>query len=114
MQTMDLWGHSVNLVNNKIFIIGGVGRNSYTNLIYKINPKNYEVSCIDMDDQNGPDLLAFHKTVCYGQKIIVYGGQNEYEVSNKYHTFNCTTQKWTSFKFKHNMHKREHFSAVLK
>ena len=35
-------------------------------------------------------------------------------MSNKYHTFNCRTEKWTSYKFKHNMHKREHFSAVLK
>lgn len=41
MQAMDLWGHSLNLVNGKIFIIGGVGRNSYTNLIYRVDPKNY-------------------------------------------------------------------------
>ena len=33
-----------------MFIIGGVGRNSYTNLIYKVNPENYQITCIDMDD----------------------------------------------------------------
>lgn len=26
---MDLWGHSMNLVENQLYIIGGVGRNSF-------------------------------------------------------------------------------------
>ena len=44
-----------------------------------------------MNDQNGPDLLAFHKVINYGNKLIIYGGQNEYTVSNKYYTFNSFT-----------------------
>lgn len=71
---MELWGHSFNLVNNKIFIIGGVGRKSYTNLIYEIDPESYEVTCIEMDGQNGPDLLAFHVSVRIKDKLIVFGG----------------------------------------
>lgn len=27
-----------------------------------------------MDDKNAPEMLAFHKTVVYGDKIIIYGG----------------------------------------
>ena len=50
MQTVDLWGHSMNIVNGYIYIIGGVGRNSYTNTIYKMNLKNYKIEFIDMED----------------------------------------------------------------
>lgn len=38
------------IVNSKIYIIGGVGRNSYTNTIYKMNLKNYYMEFIDMED----------------------------------------------------------------
>ena len=50
-----MWGHSMNIANSHIYMIGGVGRNSYTNTIYKINLKNYDIEFIDMEDQNGPE-----------------------------------------------------------
>ena len=64
----------MDVVGDKIFIIGGVGRYDYTNMIYEINPKNKSIKSIDMEDWNGPDVMAFHKTIRYGEKIIVYGG----------------------------------------
>lgn len=91
----DLWGHSMNLLKGKLYVIGGLGRNSYTNRVYEVNPENWKITCIDMIDQNGPDLLAFHKVINYGNKLIIYGGQNEYTVSNKYYTFNSITRRWT-------------------
>ena len=38
------------IVNGNIYIIGGVGRNSYTNTIYKMNLKTYHMEFIDMED----------------------------------------------------------------
>lgn len=29
-----------------------------------------------MDDKNAPEMMAFHKTIVLGDKIIIYGGQN--------------------------------------
>lgn len=45
-----------------------------------------------MDDKNAPEMMAFHKTIVFGNKIIIYGGQNDYQVSNKYHTYNTETR----------------------
>jgi len=53
-----------------------------------------------MDDHNGPEMLAFHKTVTFNDKLIIYGGQNNSKISNKYHTFNAKSGKWTYFKLK--------------
>ena len=108
-----LRGHSLNIVNDKIYIIGGISRNSYSNTIYTINLKNWQINEIDMHDPNGPDLIAFHKTILYGDKIIVYGGQTELHITNKYHTFNTFTKKWTFFNLKNNI-KKEQFSSAYK
>ena len=108
-----LSGHSLNIVNNQIYIIGGINRNNYSNTIYTIKLKNWVINEIDMDDPNGPDLIAFHKTILYGDKIIVYGGQTERTISNKYHTFNTFTKKWTYFNLKNNI-KKEQFSSAYK
>ena len=36
MLISDLWGHSMNLVKDQLYIIGGVGRNSFQNILYQI------------------------------------------------------------------------------
>ena len=108
----NLWGHSLNVINNKVYIIGGVGKESYTNFIYEIDLETWRVRIKEMDDKNGPDMLAFHKTVTFNDKVIVYGGQNEQSVSSQYHTFNAKTSRWTCFKLKDRI-TREHFSATL-
>ena len=46
----QLWGHSINLIDNKLYIIGGIGRNSYTSIIYELNLDDWKVRYIDMDD----------------------------------------------------------------
>lgn len=88
MLVTDLWGHSMNLVKDQLYIIGGVGRNSFQNILYQINLKTMKPRQEHMDDKYAPEMMAFHKTVVYGDKIIIYGGQNEYQVSNKYNTYN--------------------------
>lgn len=80
-----------------MYIIGGVGKNSYTNYVYHINLEDWSIKFIEMADKNGPDLLAFHKTIRYEEKLIIYGGQNSYKISEKYHTFNTSTHRWTTF-----------------
>ena len=74
MLVSDLWGHSMNLVQDQLYIIGGVGRNSFQNILYQINLKTMKQRQEHMDDKNAPEMMAFHKTIVYGNKIIVYGG----------------------------------------
>lgn len=110
----DLWGHSMNLIQDQLFIIGGVGRNSFQNIMYQIDLRTMKLRQEHMDDKNAPEMLAFHKSVAYGDKLIIYGGQNEYEVSNKYHTFNTKTRQWTTYKLSNKIGLREHFSVCYK
>ncbi len=106
-----VWGHSMNLIGNKIYVLGGVGRNSYTNKIYEIDPMTWKVELIEMCDENGPEELGFHRALNYGEKLIIYNGFSSRHHANSYFTFNTVTKKWTNYKFKH-LEKKELFTAV--
>lgn len=107
-----LYGHSMNAIGPKIYIYGGFCRNSFINSILELNPDDLDVKVIEMVDKNSPNKISFHRTVKYGEKIIMYGGQNENRISNRYHTYNTITRVWTSNPLKNKMPERELFSIV--
>ena len=108
----SLYGHSMNAIGSKIYIYGGFCRNSFINSILEVNPDDLDVNVIEMVDKNSPNEISFHRTVKYGEKIIVYGGQNENKISNRYYTYNTITRVWTSNPLKNKMPERELFSIV--
>ena len=112
LEFFSLYGHSMDAIGPKIYIYGGFCRNSFINSILEVNPDNFEVDVIEMDDKNSPSKISFHRTVKYGEKIIIYGGQNENKISNKYHTYNTITRNWTSNPLKNSIPERELFSIV--
>lgn len=108
----SLYGHSMNAIGPKIYIYGGFCRNSFINSILEVNPDDLDVKVIEMVDKNSPNKISFHRTVKYGEKIIMYGGQNENKISNRYYTYNTITMVWTSNPLKNKMPERELFSIV--
>lgn len=108
----SLYGHSMNAIGPKIYIYGGFCRNSFINSILEVNPDDLDVKVIEMVDKNSPNQISFHRTVKYGEKIIMYGGQNENKISNKYYTYNTISRVWTSNPLKNKIPERELFSIV--
>jgi hypothetical protein len=60
-----------------------------------------------------PCPRAFHKSVTYGSKIIIYGGINDQTTFNDYHTFNTINKKWTTAKMDNIPPPRSYFSLSL-
>lgn len=107
-----LYGHSMDAIGPKIYIYGGFCRNSFINSILEVNPDDLDVNVIEMNDKNAPNQISFHRTVKYGEKIIMYGGHNENKICNKYYTYNTISRVWTSNPLKTKMPERELFSIV--
>jgi hypothetical protein len=110
---VELTGHSMNGLGNKVYILGGKDRDSYTNNIFVIEFNPFRLKLIEVVDNNGPTSIAFHKTISYGEKLIVYGGHNNVRVSDSYHTYSTLNKIWTTFKIMNPL-VREMYSAVYK
>lgn len=112
LEIFTLYGHSMNLVNSQIWVYGGYHSNSFIGLMIKIDPQNLNVSFVN--SVNGPGQLGFHKSLTYGNKIIMFGGQKDEAVEYKYFTFNTENSTWTTCKIKNMPAKREMFGLVHK
>lgn len=108
----QLYGHSMNSTGSNIYIYGGLCRDSFINSVLKLNPDTMEVEVQEMYDPNSPQKICFHKTIKFGEKLIIYGGSNESKIDNKYYTYNTETMVWTVSKLNKNMPPRELFSIV--
>ena len=110
---VELTGHTMNALGNKVYILGGKDRDSYTNNIYIVEFNPFRLSLVEVVDNNGPSSIAFHKTITYGEKLIVYGGHNNVRVSDSYHTYSTLNKIWTTYKIENPL-VREMYSAVYK
>ena len=110
---VELTGHTMNVLGNKVYILGGKDRDSYTNNIFVIEFNPFRLNLIEVVDNNGPTSIAFHKTISYGEKLIVYGGHNNVRVSDSYHTYSTLNKIWTTYKIENPL-VREMYSAVYK
>lgn len=72
----ELTGHSMNSIGNYVYILGGKDRDSFTNNLYIIEFNPFKLKMIEIIDNNGPWTIGFHKTISYGEKLIVFGGHN--------------------------------------
>lgn len=66
-------GHSICCVGEYIYIFGGKSRSEYVNTLIKINASFDKLEYLDA----GPDGRASHQMKVYGNKILVYGGNNQ-------------------------------------
>lgn len=110
IEIFTLYGHSMNLINSKIWVFGGYHSNSFMGSMIQIDPVSLSASIVQTF--NGPERLGFHKSLTYGNKIIMFGGQKDEIVEYKYFTFNTETKTWTTSKIKNMPDKREMFSLA--
>jgi hypothetical protein len=110
---VELTGHTINSIGNKVYIFGGKDRDSYTNNIFEIELNPFRLNLIEVADSQGPKSIGFHKTITYGEKLIVYGGHNEMKVSDSYYTYSTLNRIWTTYKIENSLI-REMYSAVYK
>lgn len=108
-----LFGHTLNALGGKLYIFGGQVRETFTNTTYVFNYKTKTVQNLEMSDVNGPPALAFHKTVVYGEKLILFGGHNEQNCDD-YHTYSVLTKRWTHFDIKNNPMRCEKYTVLRK
>jgi len=88
-----LQGHSMNVICDNVYIFGGMANVKFTNTMYVYNPRTAEFSIIE--DQSGdiPEPRAFHHTMVFGTKLLVYGGFNQTYLTD-YYIFNTVNNVW--------------------
>lgn len=109
----DLTGHSMTLIDNKLFIFGGLLRDTFTNNMLKISFNPFKVKELKHLGTNAPTPIGFHKAIKYGEKLIIYGGYDSKSVSDQYHTYSTINNTWTAYKFE-NPIIREMYSVCYK
>lgn len=108
-----LFGHTVNSLGGKLYIFGGQVRETFSNTTYVFDYKTKTVQNLEMGDANGPPAIAFHKTVTYGEKLILFGGHNE-QISDDYHTYSVLNKRWTKYDIKKNPMRCEKYTVLRK
>ena len=74
-------GHTMNMIGNLIYVFGGLYHNKFSNTMYIIDIEEAEVF-IFIKVYNIipagfiPDNRAYHQSIEYGNKIIIFGGLN--------------------------------------
>jgi hypothetical protein len=70
----NLEGHSVNAIGGKLYIFGGCEKWEVTNTFMSIDmDHDYEIEHVQYKG-NCPSERAFHGSITFGNKILVYGG----------------------------------------
>lgn len=110
LELFKIYGHSMNVVDSKIWIFGGCFQSSFLGSMIVVDPKNHSADIFQAMDVNAPEQLGFHRTITYGNKILMFGGHNEGTVIDKYSAFDTLNNSWTSFSIKKMPQKREMFT----
>jgi hypothetical protein len=84
-------GHSMCSVGEHLFIFGGKSRSEFYNSLLRVDASFQRVHF----EEIVPDGRAFHNMKVYGNKILVYGGNNN-NILEDYHAFNVSERKWLS------------------
>lgn len=88
-----LLGHSINIVGNIVYIFGGCRGGHYTNNFWSYNIKEQEIEHVNYVGP-APSCRAYHKTVSFGNKILLYGGIDNNNILTDYYVFNTSTNSW--------------------
>ncbi|EGR34838.1 hypothetical protein IMG5_000660 [Ichthyophthirius multifiliis] len=86
-------GHSMNRIGDYVYIWAGY-RGQYLDNLWRMNVNTYDADLIDMQSGTIPDERAYHQTVNYGQKILLYGGLNSEKILTDYYVFNTSNLTW--------------------
>lgn len=106
-----IYGHTINIINGTVYIVGGTSGNLYFNSVYsfdldsKVNTKweilfEQDIEAMEMDDdehENVPAGRYRHETAVFGDYLIMIGGGEQTRIFdiNKLYFFNVKKRKWT-------------------
>lgn len=109
----DLTGHTMTMIDGRLFIFGGLLRDTFTNNMFKVSFNPFKVKELKYLGQNAPTPIGFHMAIKYGEKLIIYGGYDSKSVSDQYHAYSILNNCWTAYKFE-NPIIREMYSVCYK
>lgn len=103
------WGHTANLIGNSVYVYGGFA-NKYLKSMYKIDLSSFPPCQEKIEPKKLPPKLqlkrSLHSSISYGQKIIYYGGMNDYlqsqteinKIDYEPYSFDTQTLEWNIIK----------------
>lgn len=91
LQSYNLYGHSLTSIGNMIYIFGGIFKNEFRDYLIKV--PLVDLSSFEIEKVNIPPR-AYHTSVAYGDKIIIFGGLNT-SVLNDCVIYNTATEEWS-------------------
>lgn len=113
LSRVSVVGHSMSYNQDKVYIFGGKRNRVFCSDLFELNVETNEAALLDCADPNSPGPVGFHKTVVFGQKLLVLGGMSETQVLDDYYSFNPHRLLWTRKPGQAGFRLREHFSAVF-
>jgi hypothetical protein len=86
-----IFGHSISNVGDDLFIFGGKRRGAFTSDL--IRTKASDLARVEIE-RIAITPRAFHSTLAYGNKLIIYGGCSQVDILSDYHVFVTQTNQW--------------------
>lgn len=102
-------GHTMTNVVDKVYICFGFNKNEYFSDIWEYDGNRWKVIVLSTKIE-----IAFHSTVCYDNKLVVFGGKNEHGYSNSLYIIDPATGHVTTCnESKNSPYCRSNHSAVV-
>lgn len=100
-----LYGHTINIINDVIYITGGTSGNQYYNSVYSFDLTDHDTGWqtefayneeVRNDYEIAPDGRYRHETAVYNQYLIIVGGGEQLRVFdiNDIYFFDTILSKW--------------------
>ena len=92
LHAYDLYGHSMNVVGENLYVFGGVFKKKFRDDMYRVSLQDLS----DIEMMKTPQHLkprAFHSSVSDGNKIIIFGGINT-SVLDDCLVYNTASDEW--------------------
>lgn len=86
-------GHSINLFKDEFFIFGGFHHGKFLDTLRCVNAANLQIEQ-PCTTGKSPEARAYHNALIHGDRLIIYGGLNEWKVFNNYYVLNTINMNW--------------------
>lgn len=109
----SVYSHSMTIIGEEIFIFGGKVRDSLSNSLYVVSRIQGKVKTLEKSGENSPQNLVSHKSIAYGQKLIVLGFRNG-NMQTEFYVYCTLAKKWFNYVFSQTPIRFEHYSLAGK
>lgn len=89
--------HTAVEYKGKIYVLGGSGEQGLLDDFWQLNTRSHTWSKVPVSDKSfvRPPPMALHTAVVIGDKMYVYGGRTERDVTSDIYVFDFVTSTWS-------------------